>query len=175
MKKPTLYLIAAAWPPRRGSVVPAIARPSPRTSIRSSGPPRHIWWRHRLSTPRRRGQPCATAPAGAGWSAHRGCRRTIITRTCQSLSSRYLVRYSLKLVADPQAGEGLNHVSSVVAHSAHRCAAAGATIVFIAVGLGGDNFVMAGLALDMGHTMLNKSRLQNAADAGGSRCGEDLR
>ena len=40
----------------------------------------------------------------------------------------------------------------------------GATIVFIAVGLAAI-LVMAGLALDMGHTMLNKSRLQNAADA----------
>ena len=40
----------------------------------------------------------------------------------------------------------------------------GATIVFIAVGLAAI-LVMAGLALDMGHTMLNKSRLQNATDA----------
>lgn len=40
----------------------------------------------------------------------------------------------------------------------------GAAIVFIAVGLAAI-LVMAGLALDVGHTMLNKSRLQNATDA----------
>jgi Flp pilus assembly protein TadG len=40
----------------------------------------------------------------------------------------------------------------------------GASMVFIAVGLAAI-LIMAGLALDAGHTMLNKSRLQNATDA----------
>lgn len=40
----------------------------------------------------------------------------------------------------------------------------GASMVFVAVGLTAI-LAMAGLALDVGHTMLNKSRLQNATDA----------
>ena len=48
--------------------------------------------------------------------------------------------------------------------SATRAQQRGASMVFIVIGLTAM-LAMAGLALDTGHTMLNKSRLQNATDA----------
>src|SRR5215469_2054486 len=87
-----------------------------------------------------------------------------IARTSSSLNRTYLVRSSSR--SDSKAANSLNR--RVIVTRARQLAPLrrqrGIAMVFLAVGLAAL-LLMAGLALDVGHATLNKTRLRNATDA----------